>query len=84
MKSNEKTIKEMRQAIVTYTGPVTRYPPGKARAPAKSVVKKNTSDNCVKPIPDRTAVRRQMRILRARQSRIAERNAAINRRLGER
>jgi hypothetical protein len=40
MKSNEKTIEEMRQAIVTYTGPVTRYPPGKARAPAKSVVKK--------------------------------------------
>ena len=52
---------------------------------AASTAKKNASvEWYAKPIKDQKAMRKQMRILRAQQSRIAERNAAIKRWIGER
>jgi hypothetical protein len=82
-----KINEEMQLAIGNYTGPITKCRPGRARAPAMaaSTAKKMLPSNGTpKPIKDQKAMRKQMRILRAQQSRIAERNAAIKRRIGER
>ena len=82
-----KINEEMQLAIGNYTGPITKCRPGRARAPAMaaSTAKKNASvEWYAKPIKDQKAMRKQMRILRAQQSRIAERNAAIKRWIGER
>ena len=91
VKTDEKIMEEMKQAISNYTGSVTRCPPGKARAPVEgAVLKKNASvewlrqHRYIKPITDPDAMRRQVRIQRGQRSRIAERNAAIKKRLGER
>jgi hypothetical protein len=91
VKTDEKIVEEMKQAISNYTGSVTRCPPGKARAPAEvAVLKKNASvgwlkqHRHIKSIMDPDAIRRQVRIQRGRRSRIAQRNAAIKKRLGER
>jgi hypothetical protein len=44
VKTDEKIMEEMKQAISNYTGSVTRCPPCKARAPAEgAVLKKNAS-----------------------------------------
>jgi hypothetical protein len=40
VKTDEKIVEEMKQAISNYTGSVTRCPPGKARAPAEVAVLK--------------------------------------------
>jgi hypothetical protein len=82
-----KINEEMQLAIGNYNGPITKCRPGRARAPAMaaSTAKKNASvEWYAKPIKDQKAMRKQMRILRAQQSRIAERNAAIKRWIGER
>jgi hypothetical protein len=83
---NTKSNEDMQLAIGNYTGPIAKCHPGRARAPAKAAAaKKIASVECyAKPIKDQKAMRKQMRILRAQQSRIAERNAAIKKRLGER
>jgi hypothetical protein len=83
---NTKINEEMQLAIGNYTGPITTCRPGRARAPAMAAAAKKIAsvEWYAKPIKDQKAMRKQMRILRAQQSRIAERNAAIKRRIGER
>ena len=78
----------MRQAIAAYAGPVTRCPPGKARAPAeKKAVVRNVSVEWLKqnrnarPIRDKKAERRKMRMAHAQQQRITKRNAALLKRV---
>jgi hypothetical protein len=86
-KTDDKTIEQMRQAIATYAGPVTRCPPGKARAPAEKTVMRNASVEWLKqnrnaqPIRDKKAEYRKMRMARAKQQRIAKRNAALLKRV---
>jgi hypothetical protein len=83
---NTKIDEEMQLAIGNYTGPITKCRPGRARAPIMETAARKISsvEWYAKPIKDQKAMRKQMRILRAQQSRIAERNAAIKRRIGER
>jgi anti-sigma28 factor (negative regulator of flagellin synthesis) len=40
VKTDEKIVEEMKQAISNYAGSVTRCPPGKARAPAEGAALK--------------------------------------------
>ena len=86
-KIDEKINEEMRKAIATCDGPVTRCPPGSARAPAKEAVVRNASvkwlreNRDVRPIRDPKAARRRMRIARAQQQRIAKRNARLLKRI---
>ena len=91
VKTDEKIMEEMKQAISNYTGSVTGCPPGNARAPAEgAVLKKNASvewlrqHRSIKPTTDLNAMRKRMGMSRAQQLRIAKRNAAIKKRLGER
>lgn len=89
-KNDDKTIEQMRQAITNYAGPVTECPPGRARAPVELLVFKNKSVEWLKqnrtaqPVRDKKAVRREMRMARAKQQRIAKRNAALLKRVGGR
>ena len=89
-KNGDKAIEQMRQAIENYAGPVTRCPPGKARAPTEVAVFKNESVEWLKqnrsaqPVRDKKAMRRKMRVARAKQQRIAKRNAALLKRAGGR
>ena len=86
--TDDNAIEQMRQAIAIYAGPVTRCPPGKARAPAeKKTVVRNASVEWLKqnrnarPIRDKKAERRKIRVTRAQQQRIAKRNAALLKRV---
>jgi hypothetical protein len=81
---NAKITEEIQVAIGNYTGPITKYRPGRARAPATVAKKIASVEWYAEPIKDHKATRRQMRMLRAQESRIAERNAAIKKRIGER
>jgi len=77
-------------AIAAYTGPVTRLPPGKARAPAETVMKVNKAVEWLKqhrrdqPVKDPKAKRHQMRMTRAHKERTAHRNAIVFERLSRR
>jgi hypothetical protein len=88
-KTDEKTTEQMRQAIATYAGPVTRCPPGRARAPAEAAVVKNASvewlrqNRDARPLRDTKAVRRRMRMVRAQQQRVAKRNAPLLKRINK-
>jgi hypothetical protein len=81
-KTDENTTEQMRQAIATYAGPVTRCPPGRARAPAETAVVMNASvewlreNQDARPVRDTKAPRRKMRMTRAQQQRLAKRNAS--------
>jgi len=86
--NNDKAILEkMRRAIANYAGPVTQCPPGKARAPTKKKVVTNASvewlqqNRSARPIRDKKAVRRKIRIAHAQQQRIKKRNAALFKRI---
>lgn len=86
--TDDNAIEQMRQAIAIYAGPVTQCPPGKARAPAeKKTVVRNASVEWLKqnrnarPIRDKKAERRKMRMAHAQQQRIAKRNAALLKRV---
>jgi hypothetical protein len=87
-KNGDKTIEQMRQAIKNYSGPVTECPPGKARAPVEVAVLKNKSvewlkqNRPAKPVRDKKAARRKMRMACAKQQRVAKRNAALLKRVG--
>ena len=83
---NTKINEEMQLAIGNYTGPITKCRPGRARAPAMAAAAKKIASVNGTPsrYKDQKAIRKQMRMMRAQQSRIAERNAAIKKRLGER
>lgn len=91
MKENgDKTIEQMRHAIKNYAGQVTRCPPGKARAPVELAVFKNESvawlkqNRTARPVRDKKEMRRKMRMARAKQQRIAKRNAGLLKRIGGR
>jgi hypothetical protein len=77
--TDDKTSEQIRQAIAAYGGPVTRCPPGEARAKlvkgaddAKQWLKQHRNDE---PVADPKEERRQMRMARMRRERIAKRNA---------
>lgn len=79
---DEETIEgAMRKALAGYTGPVTRCPPGEARAKPSKVAGKagrwlwQHRDD--RPVRDSKEERRRNRMARARRQRIAERNAAL-------
>ena len=81
-KMNMKISEQMLNAIAAYNGPVTRCPPGEARAKPP----KNVADGATRwlrqhrhdqPATNRRAERRWSRMARARQRSIAKRNAAI-------
>jgi len=80
----------MKHAIATYVGPVTRCPPGRARAPSVATVVMNASVEWLKchrgdrPIRDPKAERKRMRMARAERERIAKRNAAVRNGINER
>jgi hypothetical protein len=88
--NDEKTIEQMRKAIEDYAGPLTKCPPGKARAPVEVAVFKNESVEWLKqnrnarPIRNKKVERRKKRMAHAQQQRIAERNAALLNRVGGR
>jgi hypothetical protein len=85
-----KVDEKMREALADYIGPVTRYPPGHARAPAKKApvtngaafewLKRHRAD---KPTKDVKAERSCCARARLRRLRIARRNAAVLKRLGK-
>jgi hypothetical protein len=89
-KNGDEAVEQMREAIKKYAGPVKQCPPGKARAPVEVVVFKNKSVEWLKhnrtsrPIRDKKARRRNMRMARAKRQRIAERNATLLNRVGGR
>lgn len=89
-KDDDKTIEQMRQAIKNYGGPVTECPPGKARAPVEVAVFKNKSvewlkqNRTARPVRNKKAIRRKKRMARAERQRIAKRNVALLKRLGDR
>ncbi len=85
-----KIDEKMRKALADYSGPVTLCPPGRARAPAERALARNAAvewlkkNRDVRPITDIKAARRQMRMVRARQQRIAKRNALLLKRANKR
>jgi hypothetical protein len=89
-KNGDETIEQMRQAIRNYVGSLTECPPGKARARVEVTVFENESVKWLKrnrtaqPVRDKRTMRRQMRMARAKQQRIAKRNAALLSRVGGR
>jgi len=88
--NDDNTIEQMRDAITKYAGPVTKCPPGKARAPIELPVFTNKSvewlkqNRAAQPVRDKRAMRRKKRMARAMQQRIAKRNAALLNRIGGR
>ena len=89
-KNGDEAIEQMREAIQKYSGPVKKCPPGKARAPVEVAVFKNKSlewlrqNRTARPIRDKKAMRRNMRMALAKRQRIAERNATLLNRVGAR
>jgi hypothetical protein len=71
--------KAMAAALATYTGPVTRCQPGKARGdlPIKKTAPDLNAAGWQVPPPDESEQRRRRRMARAKRQRIAEHNAAI-------
>src|ERR1700674_4078216 len=84
-----KIDQKMRKALADYTGPVTRCPPGLARAPAKYAAVTNDAvewlkqHRAEKPTKDAKAERKRLRRARALQERIAMRNAAVRKQIGK-
>lgn len=79
---------KMRKPLADYTASVTRYPPGRARAPADSAPRANDAVEWLKwhrknkPTKDKTAERKRLRPARAQRERLARRNAAIRNEFG--
>ena len=86
MSNKDEQREQLRQAVAAYDGPVTRCPPGEAKAKqqlpptdpaerrAERWLKRHAND---RPVVDAKQQRRQKRMARARRQRIAERNAAL-------
>lgn len=87
--ADEKVIEQMRRAIEDYAGPVTRCPPGKARAPAKEPLVKNKAveflmqNHSIRPIRNPKDRRRQIQMVRSQQQRIAKHNAPLLKRINK-
>jgi hypothetical protein len=86
--TNTNEIEEMMKAVASYTGPVTRCRPGRARAPAKKALAMNGAVEWLKqhradqPTKDPEADRKRLRRARAQRERVARRNAAVRKRVG--
>ena len=78
---------EMLKVLATYTGPVIRCPPGKARG-AEMPKSKDRAQQWLNghrddvPLRDEKAERRRQRMARAERARIAKRNASVRKRNG--
>jgi hypothetical protein len=87
--TDEKAIEQMKLALASCAGPVTRCPPGRARAPAEAVVVRSASvqwlrkNQDARPIRDTKAARRQMRVAPAEQQRVAKCNAPLLKRINK-
>ena len=87
--SQDKMVEEMCRAISAYTGRVSRCRPGRARAPVNAQVVTNKGEKWIKQnggaraAKNPRAERRQMRMARAEQQRIAERNALLLKRINK-
>jgi hypothetical protein len=75
---------EMLKALGSYTRPVIRCPPGRARAPegTQGTVRDDASKwlkahRGEKPVIDPQEIRKRVRIARAEKDRIATRNASV-------
>ena len=87
--TDEKAIEQMKLALASCAGPVTRCPPGRARAPAEAAVVRSASvqrlrkNQDARPIRDTKAARRQMRVARAQQQRVGKCNAPLLKRINK-
>jgi hypothetical protein len=85
--TDENAIQELSRAIAAFAGPVTRCPPGKARAPTKPTVVINKSVEWLKenrgvhPVRNVKAERRRARMGRAWQKLIVKRNTPLLKRV---
>jgi hypothetical protein len=86
--THTKISVQMRTALTAYTGPITKCPAGKPRG--KVVKLRDAADRWLNKhrasslmIKDEKAERRKVRLARAQRERIANRNAAIRKRIGE-
>ena len=86
--TEESISEQMRMALATYTGSITKCPAGKPRGKGVKFAKRNRNDRWLNghrndvAEKDMRAERRQLRMTRAQRERIAIRNAAIKRRIG--
>ena len=82
-----KVDTELMKAVAAYSGPVTRFRPGKARG-AEMPRKEDRAKRWLNahrddvPLRDEKAERRRRRMVRAERDRIAKRNAAMCKRNG--
>jgi hypothetical protein len=84
-----KVDPEMLKLVAAYTGPITPCRPGRARAPLEHIpvpsktatfLKEHRADKGVKDVK---AARKRQERARAQRERIAQRNAAIRRRIAQ-
>ena len=84
-----KIDEKMHKALADYAGPVTRCPPGPARAPAKYAAVANAAAEWLKqhradqPTKNAKAERKRLRRARAQRERMARQNAAVRERIGK-
>jgi hypothetical protein len=86
--TKQKITDQIRTALATYTGPIKKCPPGKAsgkivksrRDAAERWLSAHGKDVLIK---NEKAERRRLRLARAQRERIANRNAAIRKLIGE-
>ena len=82
MKLNDQTLADL---IAASSGPVTRCPPGRARAPEATNKKRDHAGKWLsRHSSDKSVIgprekRRRLRMARAERDRIAKRNAAVKR-----
>jgi hypothetical protein len=86
--TESKISEQMRTALATFTGSVTKCPAGKARGKVVKLTKRDHVDRWLSVhrkvvVKDEKAKRRQLRKARAQRERIAKRNAAIRKRIGD-
>jgi hypothetical protein len=86
--TEENICEQMRTALATYTGPITKCPAGKPRGKGSKFAKRNRTDRWLNlhrndvAEKDTKAESRRLRMARAQRERIAIGNAAIKRRIG--
>ena len=87
--TDTKISEQMRTALAAYTGPITKYPAGKSRGKVVHFTKRDEADGWLSVhrtdtlIRDEKAERQRLRLARAQRERIANRNGAIRKRIGE-
>jgi hypothetical protein len=86
--TDTKISEQMRTALAAYSGPITKHPAGKSRGKVVKFTKRDRADRWLSAqrkdvVKDEKAKRRQLRMVRAQRERIAKRNAAIRKRIGD-